>query len=212
MPGAGSFIGGPPNSLPVPTEAELETSSPSWSRARQARTALSPFRSTRQSKHVPIPQKSPRRWAPVRVVLHVRSPLDSRAPATVLPRGAVSSRPSNRKCTSGGRADVGEEGLWLRERSAVSSLRRSPRLDVVKWCAGAVPALASGVAVSLSEASFGSSRARGLVAPVCGGAANRSGANGARSMEGVWPRTRVSTISAVTSARPMPAPSWPVAW
>ena len=132
--------------------ADPQTSSPlSEAGPRQVRTACPPFRSTRQSGHVRIPQTSPRRWPPVpRLSSMSGSPLDSRAPAIVLPVRSHELPTVERTC-SGGRADMGEEGLALQERSAVSSFR-STCLDVVYWCAGAVLAPAGGVALSLSTA------------------------------------------------------------
>ena len=85
----------------LPRESEEATLSPSERGRRHARTACSPFTSTRQSKQVPIPQNRPRRWSPRRVVRHARCPLASSAPATVIPAGAVRCRPSKRKWTTG---------------------------------------------------------------------------------------------------------------
>ncbi len=108
-------LGGPVSAIPTPSgvswltpggpalprESEEEISSPSDRGRRHARTACSPFTSTRQSKQVPIPQNRPRRWSPRRVVRHARSPLASSAPATVMPAGAVRCRPSKRNSTTG---------------------------------------------------------------------------------------------------------------
>ncbi|OUD84612.1 hypothetical protein BC477_17370 [Clavibacter michiganensis subsp. michiganensis] len=63
----------------------VSTTSPSTARRWQARTSGSPFTVTVQSKHTPIPQKTPRGRPALAVVRQASVPEASRAPAMVWP-------------------------------------------------------------------------------------------------------------------------------
>ena len=200
----------------APSEHEVPSWSPSASARRQARTAFSPFTSTRQSKHVPMPQKSPRCWPPRRVVRQPRSPLASSAPATVVPGGAVMSRPSKRKWTDC-RPPVCCPGC---DRARPAPPRGAPFLkggdggaSLASW-PGAGAGSMTTIAPTLFAAEGGpeGSAARGAPGTATAGSRqNRDGKKAAMSTVGVSPSAMFCTSSAVTWAKPTPAPSWPVA-